>query len=296
MRNFPTTFVSALNDRSISLRYCLHMEADGNIIAAWNSSDVDLVITPSSPYMVFSGSTITYAANPGIEFSDFASLAENARSSVDISTIATSAMMFSMFRNESETIWFCEYFAYEENTNTTIPIMRGFVSDISLRGVQMNFEIRNMTDFLSRINIGKTYSTADRKSLKAHGVEENWKLQGITNGVISGAERITFSASANSITFSATSTSFAFGKVYFLSGPLNGMTRSISSSNYDTNNNRWIFSMFFPTPIPVPDGTSVKIIAGYDRTWTRAKFFGLQRKFDGEPFIPRRQAVINTGV
>lgn len=298
MRNISQILVSAYNDNNVDLVFCLHAFRGNNLLFAFNSSDESVFITPKILKEAKLSRTLPtlYEANPGINVSEWVSLAENSKSTIDIETIFDTNIYFEAQRYETDVSWLCEYFMYERNVGEVVPLTTGYVSDITFTNSRMSFEIRSLTDFLSRRNLTQLYSTKDRYSLEDHGIAANWTFQGTISVVDVNNNRSNFSATIN-MPISARSGEFNFGKITVSTGANAGITRTISTSIYVSSVSLWQLRTLNPFPSPLSANVTFEVTSGYDRTWTQAKNkFNITREFRGEPFIPKKNRVINNGI
>ncbi|MCD6035220.1 MAG: hypothetical protein K0R63_961 [Rickettsiales bacterium] len=176
---------------------------------------------------------------------------------------------------------------YADISQGTLPLRRGFLGKVEMKGGQFVAEIRGMQQPLSQ-GIGELYSPSCRAQLGDSRCKITLSPDYVKTGTIT-------SLSHNRIFFDSereeANDFFSQGKITFNSGNNAGLSMEVK--RYTVEGGR--IELVFPMPFAVEEGDSYSLQAGCDKTLpTCITRFNNALNFRGEPFVPGTDKMLET--
>ena len=272
--------------KQISTQLAAHIAGEVTTLATcWKLTRTDSTIlgfTDHDSDIIYSG--ITYKAATG-----FTPSAIQNSGSLKVDNLDVEGMLSAGSITEADILAGLYDFAqieifqlnYNDLTQGTLKIRRGWLGEVSLYKQQFVAEVRGLTQRLSQ-TMGELYSASCRATLGDSRCKVALGSYTVTGSVTSATSSLQFTDSARS----EANDVFSFGKITFTSGVNNGLSMEVKQyTNIGMGGGQMILTL--PMPYTIAIGDSYSMSQGCDKTIATCNSrFANVVNFRGEPLVP----------
>lgn len=283
MKAITTSLLNHLSGEVTTLATCWKLTRRDGIISGFTDHDHDITVE-----------SILYKASTG-----FTPTAIESTSGLAVDNLDAEGMLADASLTEEDIMAGLYDFAaieifmvnYEDVSQGTLKLRRGWLGEVSLQGGRFSAEVRGLAQALAH-NIGELYSPSCRAALGDARCKVNLASHTVTGTVdaVSGEERQHFS----DLSRSEASGTFMAGKVTFTSGANSGLSMEIKEHVY-TSGTGGTFVLALPLPYTIAEGDAYTLIKGCDKTLATCRDrFANVLNFRGEPHVPGLDRMLET--
>lgn len=277
MKNISTALATHIAGEVTTLATCWKLTRRDNIVFGFTDHDVDIIVD-----------SVTYKAASG-----FTPSAVQNTASLSVDNLDVEGMLSAGNITEADIMAGLYDFAeieifqinYNDVTQGTLKLRRGWLGEVSLVKQQFVVEVRGLTQRLSQ-TIGELYSASCRAAFADSRCKINaatYTVSGAITSVISNQE---FKDSSRT----ETSGLYNFGKITFTSGANIGLSMEVKEFISGGK-----IVLVLPMPYNIAIGDSYSLIQGCDKTLaTCANQYNNVVNFRGEPHVPGLDSMLET--
>lgn len=276
MKTASTNLRTHIEGECLTLAHCWKLTRRDSTVMGFTNHDKDLVVDG-----------ITYEAATG-----FMPTSVDSQASLAVDNLDVEGMLSTGNITEQDILAGKYDFAevvvfvvnYEDISQGSIALRRGWLGEIELRNKQFVAEVRGLTQRLSQ-HIGELYSPMCRAKFGDSACGINTVLHqvtGIVSAVISQSQ-FTDNARSGDLGY------FNYGKITFTSGQNNGLSGEVKESRGKE------IILALPMPYPIAAGNAYTLQRGCDKTITTCTSrYSNALNFRGEPHVPGLDKVLET--